>query len=432
MSDGVAGGLLVAGATLWLAGCGTSPPSAPTDLTGWPQTIVAEPSSFGELVGRDRPGWVALHANDPVRAYKRLSVPARARAAWEAALLHEDLADLSVAAHTALYTEWVTRGAPGEGSAAWTVAGLSARCGGEDPETFASRASPAGRQVFMAPEPWADNAEHDGDPFSQRMELHRLARQGDLDGLYQQAHHPVLVEPADGFDRSFFDPCVHQSLAAGWWWRAASDTEVNHGDDAWKAIATGWTSEDLGGLLFAPWLTGSDLVAELSRASIPGSLGAQAPTLDTLDVPDSSGLQAARDFVRVFDTSLDRWKSDLNGSASDDGTAILRDIDPLTRYRHGVLTARAREALAAGDAHGAMTYAHAAIDVSRQAVGPANSASAYTVLAHTNLATGRVRESLDALQIVVEHRPEVVGLIEVLGDLAVLRGLDRNGDSKEN
>ena len=205
-------------ALTFVAACGAPPVPDASDFAGWPQTIVADPQTFGELVGSDRPGWVALHANDPVRAYARMSETSRPRAAWDAALLHDDLAELSVAAHAALYTAWIARAAPPKGSQAWTVAGLSARCGGHDPGSFAARAPEDGRRIFMAEEPWLEVADARSiNPFAAQLALHLSARTGDLDTLYERGRHPVVVESADGFERSFYDPCIHHSLAVGWW-----------------------------------------------------------------------------------------------------------------------------------------------------------------------------------------------------------------------
>jgi len=45
---------------------------------------------------------------------------------------------------------------------------------------------------------------------------------------------------------------------------------------------------------------------------------------------------------------------------------------------------------------------------------------------------GRTREALDVLVLLEGGYPEVAPLKELVGDLAVLQGLDRQGDSKEN
>ena len=56
----------------------------------------------------------------------------------------------------------------------------------------------------------------------------------------------------------------------------------------------------------------------------------------------------------------------------------------------------------------------------------------FAVLATANLQTGHTREALDALQVLVGPWPEVTGLDELVGDLAVLEGIHRSGDSREN
>jgi len=61
-----------------------------------------------------------------------------------------------------------------------------------------------------------------------------------------------------------------------------------------------------------------------------------------------------------------------------------------------------------------------------------NPPTLFAVSAAANLRTGRTREALDALEVLVGAYPEIKGLDETVGDLAVLQGLDRAGDSREN
>ncbi|MEL6350094.1 MAG: hypothetical protein AAFV53_43745, partial [Myxococcota bacterium] len=65
-------------------------------------------------------------------------------------------------------------------------------------------------------------------------------------------------------------------------------------------------------------------------------------------------------------------------------------------------------------------------------IGALNPPGLFVLLAEANLRTGRSREALDMLDPLKEAYPEVKGLNETLGDLVVLEGLERIGDSKEN
>ena len=57
----------------------------------------------------------------------------------------------------------------------------------------------------------------------------------------------------------------------------------------------------------------------------------------------------------------------------------------------------------------------------------------YAVQATAQLRSGHVREALDSLHVLTgPPLSEAHGVDEIVGDLAILRGLDRQGDSKEN
>ena len=71
-------------------------------------------------------------------------------------------------------------------------------------------------------------------------------------------------------------------------------------------------------------------------------------------------------------------------------------------------------------------------DVTVRDVGPANKPTLYALQAEVRLRSSRTREALDALQALAGAYPEIGGLRELAGDLAILRALDRSGDSKEN
>jgi hypothetical protein len=103
------------------------------------------------------------------------------------------------------------------------------------------------------------------------------------------------------------------------------------------------------------------------------------------------------------------------------------------QYQSRVLLAWARQALDQNRPHEALAFAQIAIDVERsREITPVNAPGIFAVLAEADLRTGRTRESLDALEVLSSRFPEVEGLDETIGDLAILQGLDRHGDSKEN
>jgi hypothetical protein len=102
-------------------------------------------------------------------------------------------------------------------------------------------------------------------------------------------------------------------------------------------------------------------------------------------------------------------------------------------YRSQVLLAWARHALSNEKPAQALAYAQMAMDVEHgREIGPRNRSGLFAVTAEAHLKTGHTREALDALQILSEHYPSVEGIDETTGDLAILQGFGRQGDSKEN
>jgi hypothetical protein len=160
------------------------------------------------------------------------------------------------------------------------------------------------------------------------------------------------------------------------------------------------------------------------------------PSLERLGIervparPDE--IDVARDEARRMMDALDAWRSQLSESASDDGRALLGDLRLVERFRQEWLVARARQALLNERPRQALALLQLARDVSDPGVGPQNTPDLLALTAEAELRNGHTREALDALQLVYDAHPEVFGLRELVGDLAVLEGLDRRGDSKEN
>lgn len=399
-------------------------PVAEPATYGWISAVVLEPSRFTTLTEVDRDGWIALHARRYAEAAAQLDPPvARARAAWHLVVLHEDLSRLTGHVYDQLFRDWAERGLP-EGSAAPVVAALAARCTGVgDPERWSALAATApGHEVLGAP--LAEVVLPEGHPWSARAALHRSAAD-DPGPLLQVA--PAIVEPADGFERRFYDPCVHAALYRSWESRLAADL----GGADWRAAIV-WAGDDLTGHLFAPWLAPDDLRGDLARVGRPGLVGSGggiASRLPALHGPDV--VQPARDLVHQLDAELADAGRSLAAAASADGTALLTDLALLDRHRQDLLVVRAREALLDGRPQQALVLLQLARDATAAEAGPRNAPELFALLAEAELRTGRVREALDALHDLAAAHPEVRALEEVAGDLAVLRGLDRRGDSRE-
>jgi hypothetical protein len=233
------------------------------------------------------------------------------------------------------------------------------------------------------------------------MALHRAIREGsgDLATFRSVASQPLVVEPVENSSRELYDPLVYATLRL-----------------AMERVPT----SDLGGLsalLFSGSLDGA------SEADTLAALGGTLPSTD-----DAT---ACRDTVRALDTRLDAWQQQLSG-VQGDGRALLSDLRLIDGFRARLLVDLAanvvedRPACALALSSLAMDHEHG-----RQ-VGPVNSPMLYAVTASAWLRQGHVREAMDALQVLVPDYPEVVAVDETIGDLAVLDGMGRIGDSREH
>jgi hypothetical protein len=429
-------------------GTSTTPGEAPAATpAGWVAEVASDPAAFAGLMDEaGREGWILLHANELDGAVAVFSDNARggrsrARAALSLAVLHGDLARMSWEAHDRLFREWDRRGSLPQGSAAPAIAALSARCSGQPWKPWAERiASGTGSALVGTFDRedglWPSAAPAADDPLAARRAVHVKAREGSVTDLLEAAQKPLVVEPAEGFERQFWDPCVHATLSDAWTRRMARELGAEGRD--WRESMAALAAPDAGleATLFAPWLTKQDLASELASAREPGVIGATMPSLAALGVSASPSqaddIDAARDEARALTAAVDAWRDALRGSASDDGKALLLDLELVERFRQEWLVARARLALLEGRPRQALAYVQLARDVADPGVGPANSPSVLALLAEAELKNGHTREALDALTLLQEAHPEVLGLREVVGDLAVLEGLDRRGDSKEN
>lgn len=410
-----------------LLGCTGSPPAdapSPAPELGWVTTMVGEPSRFSTLMDTSaRTGWIALHGHDhltAIGAFEADPAPESkvgAQRSWLAeAALHDDLQRLVGKASDRLFSAWEARGALPPG--AIEARALAARCAGMAPPTTLPEGWPA---LGSGPPDAAFVEALPPGPWRERLAAHVTATRS-ADELRALAAKPAVVVAAEGFERAWYDPCVHATLA-----RAA---RAAAGDDP-TATMRGW--DDPAGSLFAPWLDAADLAAQLDAGAEPGAgstrleaaLGLPAAT------PDTDDADVARAEIREADARLAAARARLLDGASDDAAALIEQIGALDQLRARVLTARARRDLRAGHARRALATTSMARDVTSRSVGPSNGPALIALLAEANLDTGRAREALDALQILVQARPEAIGAREIVGDLSILRGLDRHGDSKE-
>lgn len=153
--------------------------------------------------------------------------------------------------------------------------------------------------------------------------------------------------------------------------------------------------------------------------------------------PRNDVVEDCRAFVQAMDARLDPWAAALATKADADGKALLTDLDLVAVGRSRTLVELAFDALSHDRATCALYYAEQAVDHgSPRVITPVNTPTVFAVLAAANFKTGHVRESLDALTplrpTATGGYPEVLGVIELVGDVAVQQGLDRAGVSREH
>lgn len=389
---------------LVLLGCSGDPaPTGPTLPETWLEAIIQEPSRFAHLMEQTpRDGWIALHAHDAEEAWAKFEGPtpavrrARARAAWELGRTHESLAALHLGVEAAYRGETAARSADG-----------------------------------AQPEPAIGSCADlvDAEALGDRLEVHREARQAvDPQPLLELASQPAQTGSGPT-PVTWFDPCLHTSLALIWDQRALQDLDATRWSEAGA-----WADGELESMLFAAWLDRVDLRRALDAEQSPGSFGALSPSTRALGLPDRTpgDAEAARAEVRALDEALERWSDRLKSAAPAEGLELESELGLIRRFRQEWVLARATLALEDGQALEALALLELARDVTRRDVGAQNSPRLFALLASARFAAGREREALDALHPLSTPHPEVLGLRERLGDLTVLRTLTRTGDSKEN
>ncbi|HJN73147.1 MAG TPA: hypothetical protein QGF58_04340 [Myxococcota bacterium] len=380
----------------------------------WVGDVIGRPELFDETVSENRAAWVAYHRSDLPEAL-RIGGPAGQRAAEDLALLHADLGLVSSEAWSRTMRTWDDKGElPVDSAITWFAALAALETGDEEAaRAWLERAANAGdaqvrgAATALAARPVVDTPLPDatGNVLLEQFNANVGARvSGQPDGL--GIDDAIWVEAAGDHERGFHDPMRHWSLAA-------VHAHVEGPD------------EGLPSLLFSACLDAqtTDCAAQTAKA-----LGVD-PTLEGEDDPER-----ARQLVRSLDVALDGWVGELEGSIDDDGRALLEDLALVQRLRAEVLLGLSRQALAGDRPRQALAMAQLALDLENpREVGPVNLPGLYAVLATANLRTGHTREALDNLHVLTgSPLDEAHGVKEIVGDLAILQGLDRQGDSKEN
>lgn len=360
-------------------------PVSPLDA-GWIVGVVRDPASFDTRVGTGRDGWIALHKNDWVAA-AGAGGSAAARANAEMANFEAALSDISGDVWVRLGGAWEKRGTMPAGSAFPLFVAIALDLTGDGAE-------------------WRARASMEPPAIAERRTLHATwaAKPGDVATARAMAGTPLWTEKAAVGQRAFYDPAIFSMLARAYQSGASIPSDET---------------------LFSGSLTGApDARADLLALGITAT-PAGGPNVDDSEV--------CRSVVRGLDSQLDPWKIKLAATATEAGRALLDDLRLVEGARARTLVSLGAAALRDDRPRCALAFAEMALDhESPRAIGPINSPTLFAVLAAANLRSGRTREALDALSVLVTPFPEVLGLNETVGDLAVLQGLDRAGDSREN
>jgi hypothetical protein len=424
---------------------------ADRDDLGWVSAIVLDPASYAATVEKAPDGWEAMRAHAYAQAEQAFNDDAlgRARASFALAVLYDDLSHATGVAVERLFTRWETRGGLPAGEAP-VVAALAAWCsGGESAGSWASRV-PEGPGKAIAAAVALDRAPFSvatADPYGRRMRVHQQAR-GAMDPapLLAVADQPIVAgppppparpgrkstPPPPAFDPEQWDPCLYRSLSDIWTERLARAT----GGTGWRSAATfASPTAGLSGTLFAPWPSADDLRAGLHTAERPGLLGARSPRMRQLGVGatafSADDPKATEAELRTLDAGLDAWSKKLLDQASPEGATVLRDVDPIHRFRQEWLLTRARLALEVGHPRRALALLQAARDSATPAIGSRNAPQLYALLAQTHLRLGEVQAAADAVQELSRAHPEARGLAETVADLVVVESMPPPAPSKK-
>lgn len=402
---------MVSWALAMLAACSsattTSSPervASPLDA-GWIAQVVAEPSVFTQVIDAGpRDAWVAFHQGQWATAASLARDPTlRARAQAEHAQLYQDLAALEAETWPKLSALWVQRD-PRQAEGPLPFLAALSLAAANQPDAALSTPGLDPRQQVAIQALCAGPALPDGPG---------LDPGGCLEASIQLWRGEAGAEPCDPRqtlelpgDGDFTNPIALAAAAA----RArraveatsASAPPTGDGVNAQTLFGEAWTSE----------------------------------VLAALALPDSGttdDAQLARERVRALDAALLTWSTELQARASEDGTALLGELGLVDAARNRIVVGWAREALAADRPHQAAALLMLAHDVEHaRQITPENHPQRFALAALADLRTGRGRQALDHLSALDGAVPELPAVVEALGDLVVLEGLGRSGDSKEH
>ncbi|MEE2751379.1 MAG: hypothetical protein VX519_08105 [Myxococcota bacterium] len=405
--------------------------ASPLDAT-WVGQLALNPQQFQTLLDDSRNGWSAYHAGELQKASTQPGL-VKARAHRDLSELHARLGTLGGLAWKSIVATWDTRtGLPTDSGITWFAA-LAAMESGDVAQattwlTMASSVdyppvSQAAQALLKAGQfKHMDFATPPSSPLLVRLQTHIEARKsGDSKPLLTEANRPLLVETGAGHERPFFDPQLPWTLAH------------THATAAGKL-----PSDPLAAVIFTGCPNGD--TARSSTLQQAHSTAAPHCATDALwtdigldlDLTETDDQDKVRAFARELDAIIDTWRGSLLERSTEDGRALVEDLQLVAIFRGRVLIDQALRSLDAGHPRQAQALLQMAQDLSQpRTITPLNPAILYALLAETHLRTGHTREALDALEILVEAFPAAKGIDETVGDLAVLQGLDRRGDSKE-
>ncbi|MBK9366730.1 MAG: hypothetical protein IPN01_10465 [Deltaproteobacteria bacterium] len=374
----------------------------------WLGELRADPSRFTAWVASDREGFVLLQQHRLEEAATRDGVVGL-RARRELSALYAQLAHLQDLAYDGVLAESSAREAP-ISPAVLVFAALNQH----DKKDAARPADTLPAPLTIPfPAPLARAAE----PVQQRLAAHHAARDArDVGNLWGLAATPLWAEALGSGERRLYDPFFYRTVQL--------------------ALAVDAPAEGPQALVFSGCLTLQDAQAEAQTSITTPELGCALAALTRLGVAppqDVDDPQAASDLVAALDAALDPWLRATLASGDPGAIELFGDLRLVERCRARWLLALARADLHADRPRRALTFARLAVDLSApREVSPVNHPGLFGTMAEAQARSGYHREALDALAPLSLHRPDLVGLTELLGDWAILVGLDRHGESKEN
>jgi hypothetical protein len=443
-----------------LASCGRKPqtvesgPTLPLDAS-WMGVLLREPARFSALMeSTPRDGWIAYHKADYSTASElfRGEDPKlrllRGRAQVELQLLFQDLDRSAAFISQKGFDKWRERKAIPEGSGLPLVAGLAALDRGrvDDARTWFDLATKARDPAIATLAAGARGAADlravvalplTTSPIPGRLAEHLAARDtGDCTKVLARAKEPFVEEVYEGASHRYYDPLLVGTVAAchGHQARAVLGQE----SPLLTLARPPEGAEPLVNLLFSGIATEADAASEAARSDATlSTLGLRAPTLAALELPvlsgDADDPELALGFARTLNEKLDLWAADRLYLAPPEGQALFNDLRLGAVWRSQLFLVVARDALARGCPRQALALAWSALDLENASfVTPINHPGLLAVIVEGQLKTGRTREALEAMQPLLNGYPFLLGLNESIGDLAILDGMSRYGDSKEN